>query len=122
MTQSGLVGEWQALDAQARIDELMGLFGNFHDSCVREIHIATGHCVDSNLSMHLDWRTSVHLLVQRQYAETSAVELRFEEVVGLHVSQSHEPGDFTWVAARKSSWRDASKWLGPDLRYPEQPH
>src|SRR5438876_248626 len=61
----------------------MHLFGNFHDGCVREIHVATGHYVGENLSMRVDWRTTATLLIQRQWADPSAIELRFEEVVGL---------------------------------------
>jgi hypothetical protein len=125
----------------------MQLFGSFHDACVREIHTATGHYVHEDLSMTVDWRTTVHMLIQRQAARPSAIELRFEGVVGL---QSFSPapnceniindaaffvrdsvfywadnGDWTpgstaectWVAARKVFWRDASDWLGPRLRY-----
>ena len=69
----------------AQIERLMSLFGNFHDACLREMHVVTGHYVNPNLSMHVDWRTTVHMLVQRQTAELSAIELRFEEVVGLQI-------------------------------------
>jgi hypothetical protein len=86
---TSLVGEtkrnWQDLAMPAQIERLMSLFGNFHDACLREMHVVTGHYVNPNLSMHVDWRTTVHMLVQRQYAELSAIELRFEEVVALHV-------------------------------------
>lgn len=76
---------WQSLCTATQIEELMGLFGHFHDACVREIHVVTGHYVDQDLSMHVDWRTTVHMLIQRQFVEPSAIELRFEEVVGLRV-------------------------------------
>lgn len=42
----------------------MSLCGHFHDACVREIHIATGHYVDETLSMTVDWNTTLHMLVQ----------------------------------------------------------
>lgn len=64
----------------------MQRFGSFHDACIREIHVATGHYVEENLSMRVDWRTTVLMLFQRQFRDPSAIELRFEEVVGLHVS------------------------------------
>jgi hypothetical protein len=125
----------------------MSLFGNFHDACVREIHAVTGHYVDEGLSMTVAWRTTVHMLVQRQNRRLSAIELRFEEVVGLRLSAPlpdyvnfivnatfliqdgifywadrtdwtpDSTSDDTWVAARKVYWRDASEWLGPRLRY-----
>jgi hypothetical protein len=126
----------------------MGLFSNFHDACLREVHVVTGHYVDPELSMHVDWRTTVHMLIQRQNANLSAMELRFEEVVELRVvppspdceniifdaafflrdgvyywaddadwaPESHREGT-TWIASRKVYWRNASEWIGPDIRY-----
>ena len=63
----------------------MGLFGNFHDSCVREVHVVTGHFVEEDLTMRVDWRTTIHMLIQRQFRNPCAIELRFEEVVGLRM-------------------------------------
>jgi hypothetical protein len=138
---------WQALQNPAELEELMSLFGDFHDACVREIHAVTGHYVHESLSMTADWKTTVHMLIQRQYRPLSAIELRFEEVVGLRLSapppdhvniiinaaffirdsifywadnSSWTPessGEDTWVAARKVYWRDVSEWLGARLRY-----
>jgi len=79
-------GAWQELSTPEQIDALMRLFGNFHDGCVREIHVGTGHSVAENLSMTVDWRTTVHMLVQRQFRNPSAIELRFGELVGMNVS------------------------------------
>lgn|SRR5579872_3766266 len=138
---------WQALQSQTQVEDLVSLFGNFHDACVREMHAATGHYVDERLSMTVDWRTTVHMLIQRQYRPFSAVELRFEEVIGLRFSAPspdyeniiydaaffiqdgifywandgtwtpESSSESTWVAARKVYWRDASEWLGASLRY-----
>ena len=58
---------WQALQNPSQLEELMHLFGNFHDSCVREIHAVTGHYVHENLSMTADRRIKVHMLIERQY-------------------------------------------------------
>lgn len=77
---------WHELTTDNDIAELMDLFGHFHDGCVREVHVATGHFVGENLSMSVGWRTTVHMLVQRQIRQFSAIELRFEEVVALKLS------------------------------------
>ncbi len=138
---------WQALQTQTQLEELMSLFGNFHDSCVREMHAVTGHYVDESLYMTVEWRTTVHVLIQRQYRRLSAIHLRIEEVVGLRLSAPppdyeniilgaaffvqngvfywadnaawtpESSGETTWVAARKVYWRDASDWIGAGLRY-----
>ena len=124
----------------------MSLCAHFHDACVREIHIATGHYVDESLSMTVDW-TTIHMLVQMQSRRLPAIELRFEEVTGMRFSApqpdcdaiifdaaffvrdgifywadnslwtTESASEDTWVAARRVSWRDASAWLGPGLRY-----
>ncbi len=130
---------WIELNTDERIAELMTAFGNFHDACVREIHVESGHSVDRNLRMETDWRTTVHMLVQRQAPAPSAIEMRFEEVVTLQVVPA-EPdcasiifratctltnGALCWaddrggcrIEARRAWWRDASKWMGRDLRY-----
>ena len=143
---------WQELSAPNQIDVLMDLFGHFHDACVREIHVTTGHYVAQNLSMSVDWRTTVHMLIQRQFPNPSAIELRFEDVVGVKVCppppgsvaiifsatlflrdevlywaeerdwspESTARNEVTWVAAGRVWWRDASEWMGPDLRYREE--
>jgi hypothetical protein len=138
---------WQTMRNPADVADLMSLCGHFHDACIREIHVATGHYVNENLSMTVDWKTTIHVLVQRQSRLLPAIELRFEEVVGMRFA-APEPNyesiildaafflrdgifywadsgfwtpesakENTWVAARKVSWRDASDWLGGDLRY-----
>jgi hypothetical protein len=78
--------KWLSLVEPEEIANLMQMFGNFHDSCVREIHVATGHYVDQDLRMTVDWRTNVQMLVQRQYRNPCAIELRFDGVTGMHVS------------------------------------
>lgn len=81
-----LASNWHELITERDICELMDLFGHFHDGCLREVHIATGHFVKKDLSMTVDWRTTAHMLVQRQFQPFSAIELRFEEIVGLKLS------------------------------------
>ena len=53
----------------------MAAFNNFHGACSREIHLATGQYVSRELSVHVDWRITVHMLEQRQRFQPSAVEL-----------------------------------------------
>jgi hypothetical protein len=130
---------WHAIETAEDVAYLMRVFRNFHDGCVREMHVATGHYVRPDLSMRLDWRTTVHMLVQRQFAAPSAIEMRFEEVVELRITPPapddaavifraemrvkggvvrwEDDNKATRVAARKVYWRDASEWMGAELRY-----
>ena len=89
----------------------------------------------------------LRMLFQRQFREPSAIEMLFEEVTAFYLAPSSEnydaiifeatlqlrpngtfywsdtPGgvehaiDRTWVAARRLSWRDATEWMGAQLRY-----
>jgi hypothetical protein len=130
---------WIELNSDDRIAELMHTFGNFHDGCVREIHVETGHYVDRDLRMNIGWQTTAHLLVQRQFRNPSAIEMRFEGVLSLQFSPPDpdcdsiifsatlrlNDGVLTWadhrgfcrIEARHACWRDASEWMGSDPRY-----
>ena len=147
MSTADISPGWKALRNSVEVEDLMSLCGHFHDACVREIHVATGHYVDESLSMTVDWKTTIHMLIQMQSRRFPAIELRFEEVVGMRLSAPQpdcdaiifaaaffvrdgifywaenglwtpeSAGEDTWVAARKVLWRDARDWLGPSLRY-----
>ncbi len=54
-------------------EQLMDHLGRFHHGCVREVHVETEHFVGEGLSMTCGWRTTVHLLVQRQRSTPSAI-------------------------------------------------
>jgi hypothetical protein len=70
--------------------------------------------------MSVDWRTTVHMLVQRQVRPFSAVELRFEEVVGLNVSPP--PPDYEAIIFQAAFrllngifyWAESADW-NPDV-------
>ncbi|MGD0364328.1 MAG: hypothetical protein ABSC93_25910 [Bryobacteraceae bacterium] len=142
---------WNHLVSEADVDHLLHDFGGFHDGCLREAHVWTGHWVAEDLHMHCtgELDTRVRLLIQRQFSAPSAIELLFEEVTTFHLQPSprnydsiifgatmlldgdtfywadlggwspaaSERDHATWIAAKKVSWRDASDWMGPDLRY-----
>jgi hypothetical protein len=131
---------WQVLSSVADCNQLLNKFGEFHDSCLREMHLWTEHFVDDNLSMSvsagLDSRAK--LLFQRQFREPSAIELLFEEIVELRIEATEENYDsiildadvqlidglyqfdadgIVRIASRRLSWRDASQWMGSTLHY-----
>lgn len=148
---------WQEITSQAEADAFMAHVGDFHDGCLREAHVWTEHWVGNDLAMAIgsDFDTSVRLLLQRQFAPLSAVELLFAQVTRFHLAPSPpnydaiihastlvvrgpdiswadvegwapdraDSDDVTWVSARRLRWRDASEWMGPELRYgPGEPY
>lgn len=74
------MADWKEITDDKDIDALVKLYGNFHDGCLREVHIVTRESVDNKLSMSFDGRLSATLLFQRQYKNPSVIELRFDNV------------------------------------------
>jgi len=61
--------EWKPLETPADLDNLMRVSGSFHDACLHEIHLATGHYVAEDLSLRVEWGTTVRMLFQRQFRD-----------------------------------------------------
>jgi len=87
--------EWQEIKTQADADALLSVFGNFHDSCIREAHLWTGYSVSRELYMscpcNLD--NNIRFLIQRQFKNPSAIELLFEEVTRFQLVPTPENFD-----------------------------
>lgn len=139
--------DWQSVETDADVDDLLGRFGGFHDGCLREVHFWTGTWVDEDRTMNFSQEpgTHVRILFQRQWPAPSAIELLFDEVAGFHLSPAarsdiDEAALFiiegtvywadwydwrpdsnnlgrTWIAAKKLRWREANQWMGSQLRY-----
>ena len=83
---------WNIIKDQDDVDSLMALFGGFHDGCLREAHLWTGHWVSNDLAMtcpdSLD--NCIRILVQRQFKDPFAIELLFGEVARFNLVPSPE--------------------------------
>jgi len=126
-----VAASWRPLVSQADLDQLMHVFGGFHDGCIREAHIWTESFVDTGMRMSCasDLDTRLRLLIQRQWKDPSAIELLFEQVITFHLQPSPEnydsiifgaamlcrDGTFYW--AEDSGWtpdspkRDDASWI-----------
>jgi hypothetical protein len=84
--------EWNEIKDENDVNIFLDMFGGFHDSCIKELYLWTGHYVDENFGMvtsgELD--TNVRILFQRQYNNPSAIEVIFEGVTQFHISPSPE--------------------------------
>lgn len=132
---------WNVLTTEQDAKILSDLFGDFHDGCIREAHVWTETSVAQNLTMtcptNLD--THVRIYFQRQFASPSAIELLFDEVVGMQLTSSPDDSDSiiwsasisfetgvfywrdgsgkSWIGGKKLKWRDVSSWMGDTIRY-----
>ena len=136
---------WTEIKTQADIDDLLELFGHFHDSCIRDIYISTREFVDEKLAMSFSNTLSASLLFQRQFRPNSVIELKFEEVekfnflpfketengVIYDTTLKTENGlfywadfagwetgddDSIWINGRKLSWRLRPELIGNTKR------
>ena len=86
---------WQIISTEQEAKELLKLFGGFHDACIKEAHLWTGHSVDNKLAMavksNLD--TSIKFVVHRQFSNPSCIELLFENVTRINLVPSPENYD-----------------------------
>jgi hypothetical protein len=115
---------WKSLTSQTQIDEFMRLFGQFHDACLKEVHISTGHYVGKDLAMAApsDEATQGHLLFQRQFHDFSAIELAFEKIVRFNMVPPKK--NHCWIIFEATMtltdeliyWADVSRWSPHDPR------
>ena len=115
---------WKEIKTQADADDLMQVFGDFHDGCVREAHFWTDHWVSQDLAMsctgELDNR--IRFLVQRQFKNPSAIELLFEEVTRFNLVPTPE-NYYTIIFSAALLVRDNTVFWSPDSDWsPDSPH
>ncbi len=113
---------WNTIATQAEAESLLERFGGFHDGCLREAHVWTGHWVAEDLSMAVDPTTWVRLLVQRQYRPLAAIELLFGGVTRFNLVAAPETYEniiyeaSLFVRDGLVYWADSATWQpdGPD--------
>lgn len=116
--------QWKEVGNQNDIDELINLFGGFHDSCIKELYMWTDHYVDEDLSMSVSSNRDhrVRLLIQRQRSNPVAIELIFEELVQLYINPSPENYDSIISEATFIQEEDLFYWADDGNWNPKGPY
>ncbi|EST12652.1 hypothetical protein [Sporolactobacillus laevolacticus] len=70
--------EWKEIKDSKDIENILYLFGGFHDSCLKELYMWTESYVDENLSMRMPTELDTHarILFQRQVHNPSASPIK----------------------------------------------
>lgn len=87
---------WYDIRTQAEAGAFMERVMRFHDGCLREAHAWTEEqWVGHDLAMHFgrERQSRVRLLLQRQWAPLSAVELLFDEVTRFNLAPARADED-----------------------------
>ena len=112
--------DWHSVASEEDVARLDGLFGGFHDACLREIHVWTDHYVTNELKMNVvgGLDTSVRLLFQRQVRNPAAIELQFHELTRLGLTPTGENYDSIILGAQLSVIGQGHFMLHIDMRAP----
>ncbi len=114
---------WNIIKDQDDVDSLMALFGGFHDGCLREAHLWTGHWVSNDLAMtcpdSLD--NCIRILVQRQFKDPSAIELLFEEVTRFNLVPTPENYESIISSANLFVKGSTAYWSPTEGWWPDSP-
>lgn len=104
-----MMGGWNEI-VQDGGSGLVDLFGDFKDSCVKEVRYVSGAYVDEELAMwpYNDKRT-LFLLLQRQEEGPAAIELAFDGVECFHLEPAGEEYDCSIIRA-EFYWREGMLW------------
>ena len=114
---------WYVIKNQGDAASLMTLLGGFHDGCLREAHLWTGHWVPKDLSMtcsdSLD--NCIRILVQRQFKDPSAIELLFEEVTRFNLVPTPENYESIISSATLLVQGSTAYWSPTEGWWPDSP-
>ena len=69
----------------------MGIYGGFHDSCLKEMRYISGAFVNEKLGMHpVNDQRRLYIVFQRQCENTTVVELEFSGLIELNLVPNNE--------------------------------
>jgi len=140
---------WTEIISEIDIVNLMTEYGEFHDSCLRDIYISTKDFVDEKLTMHFENKIIGSLLFQRQFDKDTVLELKFENIDRFNFNPAPEnyngviygatfkkvgnlfywsdiedweigDEDAHWISASKVFWRYRPELRGNVIRLKEE--
>ena len=81
------MSQWHQVQVQPDIDQLLEMYGGFHDSCIVSLHYVSGTYVDGDNAMVFgsDDDFALNIVFQRQW-EPKGLELCFSGVRRFHVT------------------------------------
>ena len=81
------MSQWHQVQAQSDIDQLLEMYGGFHDSCIVSLHYVSGTYVDGDNAMVFgsDDDFALNIVFQRQW-EPKGLELCFSGVRCFHIT------------------------------------
>lgn len=77
---------WNEINDEHDAQRFMTAVGEFHDSCIKEMHYVSGAYVNQNRAMHpVNDRRALRVVVQRQSQDNAVIEMEFQGVKHLNL-------------------------------------
>lgn len=100
---------------QKDADELIEIFGNFHDSCIKELRYISGAYVESDLGMYpINSKREVSIIFQRQWENPTAIEMVFSKLERLNLEPHDENYDGIIYGALLRVEKGSILWVDSD--------
>ena len=81
---------WKEVKTISDVEHLNELFSVFHESYLKELCFFSGSYVGEDLKMHLRKELTARLVFQRTCDVSSAVELKFRDVIQINITPASE--------------------------------
>jgi len=83
--------QWNEIKSEQDLQSFLELFGNFHDSCLKEMRYISGAYVGEDLAMNpINNQRKLYVVLQRQYRDMTTVEIEFSGLVKLNLAPCDE--------------------------------
>ncbi len=127
-------GTWSQVATQAEADELVEIFGGFHDSILRESKFCLGAFINPNLALVVGNKPYLRCIFQRQNLAPTVIEVVFSNVGYFQIKPDCENAideasvvvkedSVVWhegpssIEAESMFWRTMDAWVGKRERY-----
>jgi hypothetical protein len=107
---------WNVVKSQADADNLLKIFGGFHDGCIKEMKYVSGEYVNNKLGM-MPFNTlrNLNVIFQRQCANPSSIEIVFSKLIRMNLSPRDEQYDDIIFGASIFVTENSITWVDTEL-------
>lgn len=108
---------WNVIQTQKDADNLINVFGGFHDGCIKEMKYISGEFVAENLSMMpFNTKRELCIIFQRQSDKPCAIEVIFSKLIRMNLSPRDEQYDGIIFGASIFVNEDCIIWVDDDIK------
>ena len=81
---------WNEIITQEDVKTFNNIFGEFHDSCLKEMCFSSGGYVSADLRMAVQSNPIARFLFQRQWEDPAVIEVEFSNIVQINIKPASQ--------------------------------